>query len=347
MTSDPSASETTTGSGPGATAPATQRLGPDGAGIAEAARLLRTGGLVAFPTETVYGLGVDAGDPAAVAALYAAKGRPRFNPLIAHLPDGAAARREGVFGDDALRLAAAFWPGPLTLVVPAAPDGRVCDLARAGLDTVALRVPAGALARDLLLRTGRPVAAPSANRSGRVSPTEAAHVLGDLDGRIAAVLDGGACPVGIESTIVACLVPGAPVLLRPGGLAREAIEAVLGRPLGAPPQGAADAPAAPGLLSSHYAPRAAIRLDAEAIRPGEAALLFGGAAPPGLDGAAARLDLSPSGDLAEAAANLYAGLRRLDASGAAVIAVMPLPAHGLGEAILDRLRRAAAPRPAG
>ncbi|MEH3146027.1 MAG: L-threonylcarbamoyladenylate synthase [Methylobacterium frigidaeris] len=345
MTSDTSANETTTGPGPGATVPATRRLNPDAAGVAEAARLLRAGALVAFPTETVYGLGVDAGDSAAVAALYAAKGRPRFNPLIAHLPDLARARDEGVFGPEALRLAAAFWPGPLTLVVPAAPAGRVCDLARAGLDSVALRVPSGPLARALLDRAGRPVAAPSANRSGRVSPTSAEHVFGDLDGRIAAILDGGACPVGIESTIVACLEPGRPRLLRPGGLAREAIEAVLGQPLGAPPRGGSDAPASPGLLSSHYAPRATIRLDAAEVRPGEAVMLFGAAEPPGLDGASGRLDLSPSGDLAEAAANLYAGLRRLDATGAAVIAVVPLPAHGLGEAIRDRLERAAAPRP--
>ncbi|WP_043748664.1 L-threonylcarbamoyladenylate synthase [Methylobacterium nodulans] len=321
---------------------ATRRLTPDAAGLAEAARLLREGRLVAFPTETVYGLGGDATNGAAVAGIYAAKERPRFNPLIAHLPDLAAARREGAFGPEALRLAETFWPGPLTLVVPRAEDACVCDLALAGLDSVALRVPAARLARDLLRAVGRPVAAPSANRSGRVSPTNADHVLGDLDGRIAAVLDGGACPVGVESTIVACL-DGDPQLLRPGGVPREAIEAVLGRPLRAP-GAAGEAPVAPGLLASHYAPRAAVRLDAAAIGEDEAALLFGEARPAGLARARFILNLSPSGDLAEAAANLFSMLRRLDASGAATIAVMPIPRHGLGEAIADRLARAAAPR---
>ncbi len=321
----------------------TRRLTADDAGIREAGALLRAGKLVAIPTETVYGLGADAGDPAAVAGIYAAKERPRFNPLIAHLPDLDAARREGVFGADALLLAEAFWPGPLTLVVPVAEGGRVCDLARAGLGSVALRVPDSVVARAVLTAAGCPVAAPSANRSGRVSPTEADHVLGDLDGRIAAVLDGGPCPVGVESTIVACL-DGPPVLLRPGGVPREAIEAVLGRRLALPraPEGAA--PVSPGLLASHYAPRAAVRLDVTEIRPGEAALLFGPAAPDGLDAAAASLNLSPAGDLAEAAAHLFAFLRRLDASGAATIAVAPIPEDGLGEAIRDRLARAAAPR---
>ncbi|KMO22000.1 translation factor Sua5 [Methylobacterium platani JCM 14648] len=321
----------------------TRQLAADAAGVAEAGALLRAGGLVAIPTETVYGLGADAGNPAAVAGIYAAKERPRFNPLIAHLPDLDAARREGVFGPDALRLAQTFWPGPLTLVVPAAAGGRVCDLARAGLPSVALRVPGSALARAVLAAAGCPVAAPSANRSGRVSPTQADHVLGDLAGRIAAVLDGGPCPVGVESTIVACL-DGPPVLLRPGGVAREAVEAVLGRALALPAAPAGAAPVSPGLLASHYAPRAAVRLDAAAIRPGEAVLLFGPTVPEGLGGAAASLNLSPAGDLAEAAAHLFAGLRRLDASGAATIAVVPIPDHGLGEAIRDRLARAAAPR---
>ncbi|MFE1600882.1 L-threonylcarbamoyladenylate synthase [Methylobacterium sp. ID0610] len=320
----------------------TRRLAPDAEGIAQAARLLADGRLVAFPTETVYGLGADATDGAAVAAIYAAKERPRFNPLIAHLPDLAAARREGAFGPEALRLAEAFWPGPLTLVVPLAATARVSDLARAGLDSVAIRVPASPLAHALLTQVGRPVAAPSANRSGRVSPTAADHVLGDLDGRIAAVLDGGPCPVGVESTIVACL-DGAPRLLRPGGVPREAIEAVLGRALLAP-EAADAAPRAPGLLASHYAPRAAVRLDAAAIRPDEAALLFGDAQPPGLERARLSFNLSPRGDLAEAASNLFSALRRLDASGAATIAVTPIPRHGLGEAIADRLARAAAPR---
>ncbi len=322
---------------------ATQRLSADAAGLAEAGALLRAGKLVAIPTETVYGLGADAGDPKAVAAIYAAKERPRFNPLIAHLPDLAAAQREGEFGPDALALAQAFWPGPLTLVVPAASGGRVCDLARAGLPSVALRVPGSSLARAVLAAAGCPVAAPSANRSGRVSPTEADHVLGDLDGRIAAILDGGACPVGVESTIVACL-DGPPVLLRPGGVPRASIEAVLGRPLALPSVPAGSAPVSPGLLASHYAPRAAMRLDATEILSGEAALLFGPAAPAGLDRALLSLNLSPAGDLAEAASHLFGYLRRLDAAGPAVIAVAPIPADGLGEAIRDRLGRAAAPR---
>ncbi|MGX7706971.1 L-threonylcarbamoyladenylate synthase [Methylobacterium sp. Gmos1] len=321
----------------------TRRLAADAAGVAEAGALLRAGRLVAMPTETVYGLGADASDPAAVAGIYAAKERPRFNPLIAHLPDLAAARREGEFGPDALTLAEAFWPGPLTLVVPVAAGASVCDLARAGLPSVALRVPGSALARAVLAAAGRPVAAPSANRSGRVSPTEADHVLGDLDGRIAAILDGGPCPVGVESTIVACL-DDAPVLLRPGGVPRDAIEAVLGRTLALPDAPAGAAPISPGLLASHYAPRAAVRLDATEIRPGEAALLFGPVAPDGLDDAALSLNLSPAGDLAEAAAHLFAHLRRLDAAGPATIAVAPIPNNGLGEAIRDRLTRAAAPR---
>lgn len=321
----------------------TRRLTADAAGILEAGALLRAGKLVAIPTETVYGLGADAGDPAAVAGIYAAKERPRFNPLIAHLPDLAAARREGVFGEDALALAQAFWPGPLTLVVPVAETAHVCDLARAGLGSVALRVPASPVARAVLAAAGCPVAAPSANRSGRVSPTDIDHVLGDLDGRIAAVLDGGPCPVGVESTIVACL-DGPPALLRPGGVSREAIEAVLGRTLALPGAPAGAAPVSPGLLASHYAPRAAVRLDAAEIRPGEAALLYGPVPPDGLDRAALSLNLSPAGDLAEAAAHLFAFLRRLDASGAATIAVAPIPANDLGEAIRDRLARAAAPR---
>ncbi len=317
----------------------TLRLGADAAGIAAAAALLRRGGLVAFPTETVYGLGADARVAEAVAGIYAAKARPRFNPLIAHVADLAAAEREGLFGPDALALARAFWPGPLTLVVPAAPGGTVCDLARAGLDSVALRVPAHPVAQALIAAAGRPVAAPSANRSGRVSPTTAAHVLGDLDGRVDAVLDGGATDVGVESTIVSCL--GAPVLLRPGGVTREAVEAVLGRPVAAP---AADAPAvAPGMLASHYAPRAALRLGAVALAPGEAGLDLGRRFT-GWTGI--HLDLSPRGDLAEAAANLFGHLRRLDDAldGRGTIAVAPIPGYGLGEAIADRLARGAAPR---
>ncbi|GGH17060.1 threonylcarbamoyl-AMP synthase [Alsobacter metallidurans] len=322
----------------------TARLQPDEAGLARAAALLRDGGLVAFPTETVYGLGADATDGRAVAGIYAAKERPSFNPLIAHVPDLAAAQREGVFGADALALARAFWPGPLTLVVPKAPTCSVADLATAGLDSVALRVPAHAIANALLRLVGRPVAAPSANRSGRVSPTAAEHVLEDLDGRIDAVVSGGPTEVGVESTIVSCL-DGKVTLLRPGGVARDAIETALGRGLDEAVFSEADhAPVAPGMLASHYAPKAAVRLAAQAIRPGEAALLFGPSSPQGAAGAAATANLSPSGDLAEAAANLFAMLRRLDGSGAATIAAAPIPDRGLGEAINDRLRRAAAPR---
>ncbi|MBB3903456.1 L-threonylcarbamoyladenylate synthase [Methylobacterium brachythecii] len=321
---------------------ATSRLAADAYGIAEAARLLGAGQVVAIPTETVYGLGADASDPNAVAAIYAAKERPRFNPLISHLPDEASARREGVFDESASALAKAFWPGPLTLVLPAALDGTVCDLARAGLPSVALRVPGDPIARAVLARVGRPIAAPSANRSGRVSPTSAEHVLGDLDGRIAAVLDGGHCPVGIESTVVACL-GGRPRLLRPGGVTRDELRRVLGVD---PVATASDEerPIGPGLLASHYAPRAAVRLDAERISAAEAVLLFGTFRPVGLAAAAAVENLSPAGDLAEAAARLFEMLRRLDASGAATITVSPIPSTGLGEAINDRLSRAAAPR---
>jgi L-threonylcarbamoyladenylate synthase len=316
----------------------TETLGADA--VLRAAEMLRRGGLVAFPTETVYGLGADATRAEAVARIYAAKERPRFNPLIAHVASLDAARREGVFDESALALAARFWPGPLTLVVPAASQGRVSDLARAGLDSVALRVPAHPLAHALLERVGRPVAAPSANRSGRISPTTAAHVLAELDGRIDAVVDGGATQVGLESTIVACL--GAPRLLRPGGVPREALEAALGRPLLAPADEAG--PRAPGMLASHYAPRARVRLSARRIEPGEAALLFGPDRPPGLEQAHAVLNLSESGDLAEAAARLFGHLRALDATGADVIEVAQIPENGLGEAINDRLRRAAAGR---
>ncbi len=314
------------------------RLPPTADGIAEAARLLRDGGLVAFATETVYGLGADAASPTAVAKIYAAKGRPSFNPLIAHVPDGVAARREGRFPAEAEQLAAAFWPGPLTLVVPVAETGSVCELARAGLDTIALRAPAHLVAHALLTEVGRPVAAPSANRSGRVSPVTADHVMEDLGDCIDAVLDCGPCSVGLESTIVACL--GArPALLRPGGVPRAEIERVVG-PLEAAPSGAISAP---GMLSSHYAPRARLRLGAASLERGEAGLDFGRQFHD-IASDVPCLDLSRAGDLAEAAANLYSGLRRLDASGVSVIAVAPIPPFGLGEAIMDRLRRAAAPR---
>ncbi|MTW16656.1 threonylcarbamoyl-AMP synthase [Rhodoplanes serenus] len=324
--------------------------GPEAAEVA--ARTLRAGGLVAFPTETVYGLGADATDAAAIARLYAAKGRPRFNPLIAHVADADAARLLGRFDAAAEKLAAAFWPGPLTLVVDKADGCPVADLATAGLDTLALRVPAHPVATAMLAACGRPVVAPSANRSGHVSPTTAAHVVADLSGRIDLVIDGGATPVGVESTIVACL-GGPPRLLRPGGVPREALEQVLGAPLAAGPAPAGDsapgggsepAPLAPGMLASHYAPRARMRLGATRVAPGEALLAFGARLPDGVGDAVAVLNLSERGDLAEAATRLFAHLRALDASGAAVIAVAPIPRHGLGAAIADRLVRAAAPR---
>ena len=301
---------------------------------ADAARLLAMGGLVAFGTETVYGLGADARDGRAVAAVYAAKGRPAFNPLIVHVPDADAAFALGAPDAPARALAVAFWPGPLTMVLPLHPDAGLSPLVTAGLGTVALRVPAGATARALLAAHGGPLAAPSANPSGRISPTTAAHVLAGLGERIDAVLDGGPCPVGLESTIVG--LTGAPTLLREGGVPREAIEAVIG-PLAAPGPGPASKVAAPGALASHYAPRGALRLDAAGPAPGEAMLGFGPV--PG------DLTLSASGDLTEAAANLFGHLHALDDG--RPIAVAPIPEHGLGRAILDRLRRAAAPREPG
>lgn len=312
--------------------------GPDA--IRDAAAALRTGRLVVFPTETVYGVGADATNGQAIARLYVAKGRPRFNPLIAHVPDRAAAERLAVFDDAARRLAEAFWPGPLTLVLPRRPDCPVAPLACAGLDTVAVRAPAHPVAQALLRETERPVVAPSANRSGRISPTEAAHAAEELGDAVGLVLDGGPCAVGVESTIVA-IRDGSPILLRPGGLDRAAIEAVTG-PLHQPEVDAAR-PAAPGMLASHYAPRLPLRLDATSIAADEALLAFGSDAPAG---AAATLNLSPRGDLVEAAANLFAMLRALDRPEHAGIAAMAVPDDGLGEAINDRLRRAAAPRPA-
>jgi L-threonylcarbamoyladenylate synthase len=314
--------------------PATRVLKAEPAAIVAAAACLAAGGLVAFPTETVYGLGADAGNGEAVARLYAAKGRPRFNPLIAHIGSLEAARRLGRFDATAETLAAAFWPGPLTLVLPKRPDAGVADLALAGLDSVAVRVPAHPVARALLAAFDGPVVAPSANRSGHVSPTDATHVLADLRGRIDMVLDGGPCPVGLESTIVACL--DTPTLLRPGGLPREAIEHVLGRALTVA-KSDDETPLAPGMLASHYAPKARLRLDAATAESGEALLGFGPAPP-------ATLNLSPRGDLIEAAANLFSHLRALDASGAKRIAVMKVPHEGLGEAINDRLKRAVAPK---
>ena len=326
----------------------THLVPPGAAAIADAAGILAAGGLVAFPTETVYGLGADATNGAAVARLYEAKGRPSFNPLIAHVTDAAAARGLAQFDADATRLAAAFWPGPLTLVLPKAAGCEVSELATAGLDTIAVRVPRHPVAQDLLKAFGRPVVAPSANRSGHVSPTTAAHVLADLSGRVDLIVDGGATPVGVESTIVACLgeALGEPSLLRPGGVPREDIERVLGRPLAESVAAIADedAPLAPGMLASHYAPRTRMRLNAQSVAPGEALLAFGHAPVAGAQDAVKTLNLSPRGDLIEAAANLFSHLRALDAAKAAMIAVMPLPQEGLGEAINDRLQRAAAPR---
>jgi L-threonylcarbamoyladenylate synthase len=315
------------------------------AAAAAAARSLDQGGLVAFPTETVYGLGADATNAVAIARLYQAKGRPAFNPLIAHVGDLGAARQIARFDAPALALAEAFWPGPLTLVLPKADNCAVADLATAGLDTIAIRIPAHPVAREILRLFGRPVVAPSANLSGHVSPTTAAHVESDLAGRIDLIVDGGAVAVGVESTIVGCFE--APMLLRPGGLPRADIERVLGRALLQPPTDAdsdSGQPLAPGMLASHYAPRAKVRLYASQIEPGEALLAFGLGAISGIDAASAVMNLSARGDLAEAAANLFGHLRALDAKGARTIAVMPIPDEGLGEAINDRLRRAAVGR---
>jgi L-threonylcarbamoyladenylate synthase len=314
------------------------------AAVAAAARTLTEGGLVAFPTETVYGLGADATNAAAIARLYQAKGRPAFNPLISHLSDLAAARAVGRFDATALRLAEAFWPGPLTLVLPRAANCAVAELATAGLETIAIRIPSHPVARAILQAFGGPVVAPSANLSGHVSPTAAAHAKSDLDGRIDLIVDGGPVAVGVESTIVGCFEE--PMLLRPGGLPREKIERVLGRALAQPPSDTMSdtaQPLAPGMLASHYAPRTRVRLNATGVEAGEALLAFGAPAP-GADSAAAVMNLSPRGDLNEAAANLFGYLRALDAMRAMAIAVMPVPEEGLGEAINDRLRRAAVGR---
>lgn len=319
----------------------TRHLPPDEPGVAAAAGILRSGGLVAFPTETVYGLGADATNVHAVAALYAAKGRPRFNPLIAHVADSGAALRLGRFTPDALRLAEVFWPGPLTLVVPVGEDCPVAELARAGLPTLAIRVPDHPVAHAILAAAQRPIVAPSANRSGHVSPSDARHVMDDLGGRIDAIVDGGPARIGVESTIVGCLGARA-TLLRSGGIPRARIERVLGHPL-ATPAPDDDRPRAPGRLASHYAPRQPLRLDAGRVEPGEACLGFGLPLPPGAE-AGLSLNLSERGDLSEAAANLYRHLRRLDSLTTRGIAVATIPAAGLGEAIRDRLARAAAPK---
>jgi L-threonylcarbamoyladenylate synthase len=317
---------------------ATRTLDANRDSIATAARVLADGGLVAFPTETVYGLGADATNGAAVARLYAAKGRPRFNPLIAHVADAKAALALAQFSDEAKLLAGVFWPGPLTLVLPKRDGCPVSDLATAGLESIAVRVPDHPIARELLRAFGKPVVAPSANQSGHISPTLAAHVQADLAGRIDLIIDGGPASVGVESTIVSFL--GSPTLLRPGGLPREAIARVLDHDLAETGLEIDNAPLAPGMLASHYAPRTPVRINAIGVQPGEALLAFGPAAP----SAEHILNLSPTGDLVEAAANLFSHMRALDASGASGIAVMPIPNEDLGEAINDRLARAAAAR---
>jgi L-threonylcarbamoyladenylate synthase len=306
------------------------------AAIERAAQLLRSGALVGFPTETVYGLGADATSERAVAAIFSAKGRPRFNPLIVHVPDLAEAEAFAEFDARARRVAAQFWPGPLSLVLHRSVNSGLSLLASAGLDTVAIRVPAHFVAQALLRVSGRPIAAPSANRSGRVSPTEAAHVFAELGNDVALILDAGRTPVGIESTVLD-LTGEAPALLRPGGVTLEELSALLG-PI---TTSAAGLPRSPGMQASHYAPSLPLRLGATDARPGEALLAFGPDTPSGF---AEILCLSRSGDLTEAAANLFAMLRRLDQPTFTGIAVMPIPEHGLGRAINDRLARAAAPR---
>ncbi|MGI3209512.1 L-threonylcarbamoyladenylate synthase [Roseovarius tibetensis] len=310
----------------------TRVLSADATGYAAAAGIWRGGGLVAFATETVYGLGADARDDHAVARIFEAKARPRFNPLIVHVASIDAVRDLVVWSDAAEIAARAFWPGPLTLVLPLRDGSELSPLVTADLPTLAVRVPGHPVARALLQTFGGPVAAPSANPSGRISPTEAGHVLAGLDGRIEAVVDGGACPVGVESTILGLV--GDPVLLRPGGVPVEALDAALRRPVGMRPEGADLT--APGQMRSHYAPGAPVRLEARAPRAGEAMLGFGPVE--------ADLNLSPAGDLTEAAANLFHHLHALDRTGVAGIAVSPVPERGLGRAINDRLRRAAAPK---
>ncbi len=310
----------------------TSLLLADDAGLAKAAELLRSGGLVAFPTETVYGLGADARQSEAVASIYAAKGRPSFNPLIVHVADLAAAEALVTFTPQAYRLAQAFWPGALTLVLPLRTGAGVSSLVTAGLDTLAVRVPDHPTAQAVLSAFGGPVAAPSANPSGRISPTTAGHVMAGLAGRIDAIVDGGSCAVGVESTIVD--VTGDPVLLRAGGVPQDALEAALGAALKRPQ--ATAQPTSPGQLASHYAPLGAVRLNATTSQPGETLLGFGAVK--------GDLTLSAAGDLREAASRLFDCLHQLDAMGAQSIAVAPIPDQGLGAAINDRLRRAAAPR---
>lgn len=315
-------------------------LAPTAENIGQAAGALKDGRLVAFPTETVYGLGADATNDLAVADIFAAKNRPAINPLIVHVSGVAMAEKLAIFDRRARQLAERYWPGPLTFVLPRREDSPVSLLATAGLDTLAVRMPNHPVATALLQAFGGPIAAPSANPSGRLSPTAAHHVAETLGGKIAAILDGGPTPIGLESTVIDLSGPK-PLLLRPGGLAVEDIEVLTG-PLGSPSP--TDGPRSPGMLASHYAPRLPLRLGASNVGPQEALLAFGAGTPAG---AHSTLNLSTGSDLKEAAANLFAHLRRLDASGARAIAVMAIPEKGLGRAINDRLRRAAAPRPPG
>lgn len=312
----------------------------DDAATAEAAEILRAGGLVAFPTETVYGLGADATNDEAVASIFAAKERPSFNPLIVHVRDSAAAKALVAFTPDAEVLAAAFWPGALTLVLPRRPGCRISLLCSAGLDSLGVRAPAHPVAQRLLAACNRPLAAPSANRSGRISPTTAAHVAESLGARVPLILDGGPCAVGLESTVLDLTGPR-PALLRPGGITEAELEAVIG-PLARAEEDQSEQPRSPGQLESHYAPSRPLRLAATTVGPREALLAFGPEVPAG---AAVTVNLSPGGDLTEAAARLFAALHDLDRPELEAIAVMPIPEDGLGRAINDRLRRAAAPRP--
>jgi L-threonylcarbamoyladenylate synthase len=313
-------------------------ISADSAGIDRAVAALEAGKLISFPTETVYGLGADATNDRAVAAIFAAKGRPRFNPLIIHLADIEAVSKVAKLDGVALKLAKAFWPGPFTLVLPRLEDAKISLLVSAGLDSVAVRVPRHKVATSLLRRFGKPVAAPSANISGRLSPTCPKHVVEELGNRVELILDGGACDEGLESTIVR-VGAGQIELLRPGIITPAELSTVAGLPVVAVQE--EESLSAPGQLKSHYAPRATLRLNASAPREGEAFLAFG----PTAVSCPHMLNLSPKGDLTEAAARLFALLRQLDASGAPAIAVMPIPDKGLGLAINDRLRRAAAPRP--
>lgn len=310
-------------------------LATDQIGIKQAAKILSKGGLVAFPTETVYGLGADACNGRAVARVYAAKGRPSFNPLIVHVADLECAKLYAQLDETALKLAAAFWPGPLTLVLPCVPASPLSELVTAGLDSVAIRIPAHPVAQALLQQFNGPLAAPSANPSGRISPTQSAHVITDMHDKIEAVLDGGTCEVGLESTILK-IENNQVSLLRAGGLSGERIEHVLGQSIATPSD--PKTPQSPGQLQSHYAPISRVRLNVYTPQDTEILLGFGP------ECKAATLNLSPTGDMTEAAANLFSYLRKMDALSKGTIAVSPIPMLGLGVAINDRLKRAAAPR---